>query len=540
MIDRIIDIFEVTPGCTATAEAAGLDREGVAQILQEAERLAEDVLVPLGTRADRLGCRLENGRVVTPDGYATTYRQLGQDGWIAPDLPAYIGGLGLPLPIHAAASLYFEGAATSFMMAAGASRAGAHLLANAAPDLAATWAPRLALGDWSATICISEPDAGSDVGRIRTHAVHSANGWRINGTKCWISFGDHDMTDRIGHLLLARTGSPEEGTRGLSLFLVPDRTDSGALNGVTVERIEEKLGLHGSPTCVLRFEGAQGHLIGEPGRGLPQLFHMIELMRLQVACQGAGIALRSAQLARSYAGERRQGGPPGAPPVAISNHPDVGRQLGRLDAQAAILTALVMETAVALQQARDGDTGAAAYAAFLLPLAKTFAGEIAFEAANGAIQVMGGAGYTREWPAERYLRDARILTIYEGTTGMQAQDFLFRRLIRDNGAGIEAFMTKARLQLEQHGNSSESRAVAETLDRFAVLSEDVATWTSKEQQTAADGYLRAGWSAVSGFLGWRLHARGGALSQAGLHWLDTATARIGLAKLNIESAKRAP
>lgn len=536
MMDRIIDIFETTPGCPEMAEAAGLDRQGVAQVLAEAERLAEDILVPLGTTADRVGCRLENGRVVTPEGYGTAYRRLGQDGWIAPDLPADLGGLGLPIPLHAAASLYFEGAATAFMMAAGASRAGAHLLAHAASELSTTWVPRLAAGDWTATICISEPDAGSDVGRIRTRAVRDGAGWKIDGNKCWISFGDHDMTDRIGHLLLARTGTPEDGTRGLSLFLVPNSTGADAPNGVTVERIEEKLGLHGSPTCVLRFDGAHGHLIGEPGRGLSQLFGMIELMRLQVACQGAGIALRAAALARRYAAERRQGGPPDAPPVAISEHPDVRRQLLQLDAQSSILTALVLETAVTLQQARDGNAEAAALAAFLLPLAKTFAGEVAFEAASGAIQVLGGAGYTREWPAERYLRDARILTIYEGTTGMQAQDFLFRRLIRDRGAGLKAFISKARSELERHEKSDERGPVAGVMDRFASLSSAIAAWNEQEQQAAADGYLRAGWSAVSAFLALRLVARGGQLSDAGCHWLNTATARFDLAELDVKAA----
>jgi alkylation response protein AidB-like acyl-CoA dehydrogenase len=333
--DLILAVLAATPGWAAQAARAGVDGTDARQIVQEAERLAAEVLDPLAARADREGCRIEGGRVRTPEGYAVTYARLGADGWIAPDLPPELGGQGLPLALQAAAALPFEGAAAPFMMAAGASRAGAHLLSAAAPGLAAEWAPALAAGERTATICISEPDAGSDVGRIRTRATPAGAGWRIDGTKCWISFGDHDLTDRIGHLLLARTGAAEEGTRGLSLFLVPN----GA--GVAVERIEEKLGLHGSPTCVLRFEGAAGTLIGEAGRGLAQLFHMIELMRLQVAGQGAGIALRAAALARSYAEERRQGGDPRQPHRSRSSaHPDVRRQLAALDAEAAVLTAL--------------------------------------------------------------------------------------------------------------------------------------------------------------------------------------------------------
>ena len=522
-------LLEGTPGWADQAARAGLDRDDVARILTEAERFADGVLAPLGARADAEGCRLVQGRVRTPEGYAETYARLGADGWLAPDLPPELGGQGLPLALHAAASLHFEGAAMPFLMAATASRAGAHLLAGAAPDLAAAWAPKLAAGAWTATICISEPDAGSDVGRIRTRATPDGERWRIDGTKCWISFGDHDMAPRIGHLLLARTGAPEEGTRALSLFLVPDRGEDGAANGITVERIEEKLGLHGAPTCVLRFEAAHGTLIGAPGRGLPELFRMIELMRLQVGCQGAGIALRAAALARRYAEERRQGGDPREPPVPIASHPDVRRQLIELDAQAALLSALVLEAAVALDEARRGDTASAARAGFLLPLAKTFGGELGFSAASGAIQVLGGAGYTSEWPAERYLRDARILTIYEGTTGMQAQDFLLRRLVRDEGAGLDAFLARARTELAGTGEAG----VAALLDRFDALSRSLAGRGAAELAHAADGYLRAGWCAVSAVLAARLCRLGGAPEAAGRHWLATSGARMGLAEAMI-------
>jgi alkylation response protein AidB-like acyl-CoA dehydrogenase len=491
------------------------------KIVEEAERLALSVLDPLAARADREGCRLEAGRVVTPAGYAETYARLGADGWIAPDLSPDLGGQGLPLPLQAASALHFEGAAAPFMMAAGASRAAANLLAATAPELAAEWAPRLAAGEWTATICISEPDAGSDVGRIRTRATRDGDGWRIDGTKCWISFGDHDMTPRIGHLLLARTGPVEEGSRGLSLFLVPND------GGVTVERIEEKLGLHGSPTCVLRFDGAQGALIGEVGRGLGQLFHMIELMRLQVAGQGAGIALRAAALAHAYAADRRQGGDPRNPPVPLDTHPDVRRQLALLDAEAAVLAALTFEVAVALADAKAGDAAAADRVAFLLPLAKTFGGEGAFAAASGAVQVLGGAGYTRDWPAERLLRDARILTIYEGTTGMQAQDFLLRRIVRDQGRGLRAYAARLR---EDLGGGPEAEAVLALLARFETLAAGLHDRASDDLLTAADGVLRAGWVVVSAALAHRIAAHVPSHAQAARLFLATAPARMALAE----------
>ncbi len=519
--DLILAVLAATPGWAAQAARAGVDGTDARQIVQEAERLAAEVLDPLAARADREGCRIEGGRVRTPPGYRETYARLGADGWIAPDLPPELGGQGLPLALQAAAALPFEGAAAPFMMAAGASRAGAHLLSAAAPELAAEWAPALAAGERTATICISEPDAGSDVGRIRTRATPAGAGWRIDGTKCWISFGDHDLSDRIGHLLLARTGGVEEGTRGLSLFLVPN----GA--GVAVERIEEKLGLHGSPTCVLRFEGARGALIGEAGRGLPQLFHMIELMRLQVAGQGAGIALRAAAIARSYAEERRQGGDPRQPPVTIATHPDVRRQLAALDAEAAVLTALVCEVAVALTEAKVGDRDAADRAAFLLPLAKTFGGEGGFAAASGAVQVLGGAGYTREWPAERLLRDARILTIYEGTTGMQAQDFVLRRLLRDEGRGLAAYAARLRGEL---AGGPEAEAVLGLLARFETLAAGVRDRAPDDLLTAADGVLRAGWVVVSAALARRIAAHVPSHAQAARLFLATAPARMALAE----------
>ncbi|MFZ7090243.1 acyl-CoA dehydrogenase family protein [Primorskyibacter sp. 2E233] len=526
--ETILSLLQATPGWAAQADRAGLDDTGVAQILDEARKLAEAVLDPLAGVADAEHCRIESGRVKTPAGYPETYRRFGADGWICADLDPDFGGMGLPLALHVAASLPFEGAAMPFMMALGSSRAGAHLLAELAPDLRDVWCPRLAAGDWAVTICISEPDAGSDVGRIRTKAVKDGGTWRLSGTKCWISFGDHDMTDRIGHLALARTGTPEEGTRGLSLFLVPNITDDGADNGIRVERIEEKLGLHGSPTCVMRFEDSLGTMIGAPGRGLAQLFTMIELMRLQVGGQGAGIILRCAALARAYAEDRKQGGSPKSPPVPIISHPDVQRQLLAIDAQAAVTTALMFEAAVAVEEGRT-DAGMQAYAAFLLPLAKTFCGEGAQEATSATIQVLGGAGYTREWSAERLFRDARICTIYEGTTGMQGQDFLFRRLLKDQGAGLKALGDRMR------GELGEGPGI-DLLAQFEALSERLAKASASAQLAAADGYLRAGWAAVSACLAQRVAGLGGERAAAADYWLALAPARFGMAEAQVTYA----
>ncbi|WP_323771255.1 acyl-CoA dehydrogenase family protein [Antarctobacter sp.] len=523
--ELLAQILSRTPGWAAQSASAGLDDTAVTQILGETFKLAEETLAPLAARADAEGCRVDNGRVRTPEGYGEAYRALGDGGWLAADLPDDLGGLGLPLALHVAAALPLEGAALPFMMLPGSSRAAAFCLAANAPDLAAEWCPRLADGTWAATICISEPDAGSDVGRIRTKAKPQGDGWRISGTKCWISFGDQDMTDRIGHLLLARTGDAAEGTRGLSLFLVPNVTDDGVSNGIHVERIEEKLGLHGSPTCVLRFEDAAGTMIGAPGRGLPALFTMIERMRLQVGTQGAGVAASCARLARSYAQDRRQGGTPAAPAVPLTAHPDVDRQLLLMEARALLLAALVLETACTLDAAKAGSKQAAALAPVLLPLAKTFGGELGQDNASAAIQVLGGAGYTREWPAERHFRDVRITTIYEGTTGMQAQDLVLRRLLKDDRA-LDAFP----------GDAPDDLAVPPLLARFADLIGRLKAADTTARLYGADGVLRAAWCVQSAVLAVRLQGMSAQTDRALDLWLSQCPAQMAQAEAGVDWA----
>ncbi|MGG7565212.1 acyl-CoA dehydrogenase family protein [Rhodovulum sp. DZ06] len=518
-----------TPGWDAQAARAGLDADDVAGILSEAARVTREVLAPAAATADAVHAQLVDGRVKMPEGSGEAYRFMGENGWLTTDLPEEFGGQGLPTALHIAASLFFEGEATPLMMAGASARAGMHLLAAVAPDMAAEWGPKIAAAEWAMTICISEPDAGSDVGRIRTRAEADGDAWRLYGKKCWISSGDHDMTARIGHLCLARTGAPEEGTRGLSLFLVANTTDDGADNHIVLERIEEKLGLHGSPTCVLNFEGAQARMIGKPGRGLAVMFHMIEVMRLQSGAHGVAMALASAELATRYAAERTQGGRPDQPAVAIDTHPDVKRMLAQLDADAALATAMLFECAVALDESRAGDASAAARAAFLLPLAKTFGGEAGFDCASQALQVFGGAGYTREWPVERHLRDSRIITIFEGATGMQGQDFLMRRLLKDEGAGLKAVV--ARFAEERAAHPDPLNAEAERiLRRFLGLAEGLTAEgvSTPARLLAADGCLRAGWAMMRAQLALRLARVGDRerrLARFALHFADAEMAR---------------
>ncbi|MEZ5667189.1 MAG: acyl-CoA dehydrogenase family protein [Alphaproteobacteria bacterium] len=491
-----------------------LDAETVTLAVDAAAGLAEQTLAPLDPVADRQGCRLDRGRVVTPDGYGAAWRTLARAGWIGIDLPEIHGGQGLPLALQAACQPLLDRACPAFMMAAGASRCAARLLAAVADaDTARDWIPMLVAGAWAATICISEPDAGSDVGRIRTAARRTADGWRVTGTKTWISFGDHDLAERIGHCLLARSGS-DPGTRGLSLFLVPDRHPDGTRNGVTVERIEEKMGLHGSPTCTLRFADAQAVPLGTEGRGLAALFAMIAPMRLLTGCQGLGIAFGAHAVARRYAGERRQGGAPDAEQPPIASHDDVRRQLIAIESDIAILQAATLELATAMDLADsepdpDARTAHAAAAAWMLPLIKTFGAETGFNAASAAIQLLGGAGYTREWPVEQALRDSRVLTIYEGTTGMQALDFLKRRHWADGGAGLATVLARMRQEITACRAVAPAAAdAAAIVDAFAALAAEMLGRrdTPRRGEYGADGFLRAGWLCMSAWMAARLCA----------------------------------
>jgi len=419
--------------------------ETILAILQEATRFASTTLATLNDVADEDGCRLASGRVLTAPGHKEAWRAYVEGGWSTLDGAQAQGGQGLPQALAVSVQEVMDRACPAFGMLAVPQRAAVRLLeAHANADLRAAWLPNLTAGIWAATICISEVNAGSDVTRIRTRAERLENGgWAITGEKCWISYGDHDLAPRIGHCVLARTSA------GLSLFLVPDADAQGARH-VHVRRIERKLGLHASPTCALGFEAAPGHLLGVEGRGLQQMFVMITQMRLATGAQGLGIAGGAADLALAYAQERLQGAPAGAThPVAIAAHPDVQRMLLGMAARVETLRGLVLSGAVLADLAKfetepERQADAEALLQWLLPLIKTEGGEAAFDVASDAIQVLGGAGYTTDWPAEQMLRDARVLTIFEGTTGIQALDLLNRRLLRGDRRGYRVFQNAAR------------------------------------------------------------------------------------------------
>ncbi len=489
---------------------AHADADTVRMILEQAAGFAGDTLAPLASSGDVEGCHLENGSVRLPAGTADAYRAWCELGFPALALPIENEGLGLPLVIQSAVQEICDGANLAFgMLGINLRCAALALLKNAAPELAERWVPGLIDGSIASTIVISEAQAGSDVGRILTAARPREDGaWSLNGSKIWISYGDHDATKQIVHLVLARVPNGEAGTRGLGLFAVPKRLDSGETNGVNVLRLEHKMGLHASPTCVLELKDARGWLVGEAGRGLQALFVMMNGMRLAVAVQGAAVANVATLHAIDYARERPQGGHPLSKPVMITEHADVRRMLLEMTAQSELLRALALRTAsfLDLGDALEGDDAQSwrSLGELLLPIAKTLNAETAFMVANQGIQVLGGYGYTNDYPLERLARDIRVAAIYEGTSGIQALDFLKRKVLADKGATLTKWLDL----VSQDIAAAASPFTAPLREAMARLQDAVKVLN--EAGTAADdgayAFLQLAGCVAHGWNGHALHA----------------------------------
>ncbi len=437
-IARLHELCELEPFTHA-------DQDTVTALLETAASFAADQLLPLAASGDREGCRLDGAGVRLPAGTVDIYRSWCELGFPALGLPLEIDGLGLPRVVTSAVQELCDGANLAFgMMCINLRCAALAILKSASAGQQARWLAGLVCGNLSSTIVISESQAGSDVGRITTVAKPQPDGsFLLSGTKIWISYGDHDLTKEILHLVLARIPGADTGSRGLSLFAVPKNTD-GAGNGVSVLRLEHKMGLHASPTCVLEFNDAKAELIGTAGKGLQALFVMMNNMRLAVAVQGAAIANAATLQALAYAAERPQGGSPLSPPVNIIEHADVRRMLLEMTAESELMRALALRIAGFLDKAEAlllaGNQKGQQWqnlAELMLPVAKTYNAETAFSVANLGIQVMGGYGYTSDYPLERMARDIRVAAIYEGTSGIQALDFVKRKVIADNAETLE-------------------------------------------------------------------------------------------------------
>lgn len=391
---------------------------------------AEGEIAPLDENGDTEGAHLENGRVRMPAGFRDVYRSYAEQGWAGLTAPEEFGGQGLGGCMLAITSEIFSGANHSLQMVTGLVPGAIRTVMQfGTEDQKARFVPPLASGEWLSTMCLTEAGAGSDLSRVRCRGERDGDGWRLNGEKIFISGGDQDMSDGVFHLVLARTG--DGGVKGLSLFACTSEVADGTRNAVTVTRIEEKMGLHASPTCQLAFDGAKAELIGAEGDGLRAMFTMMNHARLDVALQGVAHATRAHDIAARYAAERVQGrGPDG--PVTLDQHADVRRMLDEMECLAIGGRAIAHSALVSLEQGDNPDL-----VEFLTPIAKVFCTEAGMRSADTGIQVLGGYGYLREYRVEQVWRDARITAIYEGANGIHAAQLATRGL--RVGGGADAF-----------------------------------------------------------------------------------------------------
>jgi alkylation response protein AidB-like acyl-CoA dehydrogenase len=441
------------PGC----EQASADL--VDAIIEEASKLARDVLAPLNDVGDRERARLENGVVRTPTGFKEAYRKYAEGGWNALPFEAEHGGQGLPVALSTAVLEMWNSANMGFALCPLLNIGAVELLqAHGSDEQKRIYLAKMVSGEWTGTMNLTEPQAGSDVGALRTRAVKEGDHYRISGQKIFITYGDHDFTSNIVHMVLARTPEAPQGTKGISLFLVPKflvKPDGspGERNDIRTVSLEHKLGIHASPTCVLAFgdnAGAIGTLVGEENRGIECMFTMMNSARLNVGLQGVAIAERAYQQARDFARQRIQGRPIGAKTaLPIIHHPDVRRMLLAMKAQTEAMRGLAYVTAGAIDRARHEPDAAAREAAqrrvdLLIPVVKAWSTDLGVEIASTGVQVHGGMGYIEETGAVQHLRDSRINPIYEGTNGIQANDLIGRKLMRDKGAAAHDFIAELR------------------------------------------------------------------------------------------------
>jgi alkylation response protein AidB-like acyl-CoA dehydrogenase len=505
------------------------DSDIAAAVLEEAGRFASEVLAPLNRIGDENGIKLDGGKVTTAPGWPDAYRRWTAAGWNAVSGSEAFGGQGLPLAINAACTEIWSASNMAFGLCPLLTLSAIEALdAHGSEELKKIYLEKLVSGEWTGTMHLTEPQAGSDVGALRTRAERSSDGsYRLSGTKIFITYGDHDMTDNIVHFVLARLPDAPAGTKGISLFLVPKflvNADGslGAANDIYPSGIEHKLGIHASPTCTMTMGdkgGAVGYLIGEENRGMLCMFTMMNQARLGVGLEGVGIADRAYQQALAFAQERRQGRAIGKADGSAGNgmdpiivHPDIKRMLMQMRALTAAARTICYATAVALDismRATDSKTrsAAAARGALLTPIAKAFSSDIGNEVTALGVQVHGGMGFIEETGAAQHYRDARITTIYEGTNGIQSIDLVTRKLAANGGAAVWSLLgelTEIVIRVETSNDPAfgttgpKLRDALGSLDRTSRWLLERVTSAPNEALAGATPYLRLFGSTLGG------------------------------------------
>ncbi len=431
----------------------------VEAVLEEAAQFAAGVLAPLNTVGDAEGTRVEDGQVRVPAGFGEAYRQYVENGWAGIVQSPEYGGQGLPHAVGLAVEEMLQSANMAWSLCPLLTQGAVHaIVAHGADAVKSVYLERMIAGEWTGTMNLTEPQAGSDLAAVRTQAAPDGDQFRITGQKIYITFGDHDMAENVIHLVLARLPDAPEGVRGISLFAVPKKLISadgslGDANAVWPVSVEHKLGIHGSPTCVMSFDGALGQLVGEPNQGLAAMFTMMNHARLGVGLQGVAISERAYQQAVAYARDRVQGPAAGQDGrVSIVHHPDVRRMLMTMRAYIEAMRALATVLAAHLDHAAASEDANArahhqARADLLTPVVKGWSTEMSQHLTSLGLQVHGGMGYVEETGAAQHFRDARITTIYEGTTGIQANDLVGRKTLRDKGRAYAALLDDMRATL---------------------------------------------------------------------------------------------